>query len=150
MKHKLSTVVAIAISVLTVGVPTALADPAPAPDTLDRAAAAADLSGNVMPYLDAFERPAATQLQATAPDWFERASAIAVRNAATNRYVDASERPAAGLHVAASSPATISASGSDIAWGQIGLAFALGLLLAAGLGMAVRPTRRVDVVGHER
>jgi hypothetical protein len=79
-------------------------------------------------------------LQATAPDWFERFVAVAAQESAR----------ASGPGFATTLASTSSESGSDIAWGQMGLAFAIGSLLALGLGMAMRLTNRIDVVEHDR
>ena len=61
--------------------------------------------------------------------------------AATSRatpapYVDAFERPSP-TSIQASTP-TAEDSGSSMAWGQIAVSFVIGLLLAAGLMLAVR------------
>ena len=132
MKVTLS-LASILVAALAVGVPAALTDPGlngapemsstPTPDWFERAAAAAEQQGTVAPYVDAFERPVGA-VQVSAP------------------YVDAFERPApVSIHTTSSSLD----SGTDIAWGQIGIAFGIGLMLALGLMLAVRsrPSREV-------
>ena len=155
MKGTLSLVISILVAALAVAVPTAFADPGlngapemsstPTPDWFERAAAAAERQGAVAPYVDAFERPGVA-LQTSAPDWFERAAAADARDISAAPYVDAFERPAPVTTQTVSSSID---SGTDIAWGQIGLAFGLGLLLALGLSMAITLPRRAATVGHE-
>jgi len=119
MKVTLS-LVSILVAALAVAVPTASADPG--------------LNG-------------APEMSSTpAPDWFERAAAAAERQGAAAPYVDAFERPPA---VSAETTSSTIDSGAEIAWGQIGLAFGLGLLLALGLSMAITLPRRAATVGHE-
>ena len=152
MKGTLSLVISIMVAALAVAVP-AYADPglngapemssAPTSDWFERAAAAAGRQGTVAPYVDAFERPGMAALRTSAPDWFERAAAADARGISAAPYVDAFERPApVSISQTASSPLD---TGTDIAWGQIGVAFGIGLVLALGLILAVRsrPSREV-------
>jgi hypothetical protein len=161
MKGTLSLVISIVVAALGVAVPAAFADTGlngpsdvsstPTPDWFERAAAAAERRGAIAPYVDAFERPGMA-VQTSAPDWFERAAAAAARDISSAPYVDAFERSApvstqAAPYVDAferSTPVSTQAvsspldSGTDIAWGQIGIAFGIGLMLALGLVLAVR------------
>lgn len=133
MKGTLSLVISILVAALAVGVPAAFADPGlngapemsstPTPDWFERAAAAAERQGAVAPYVDAFERPDSA-VQVSAP------------------YVDAFERPPA---VSAETTSSTIDARAEIAWGQISIAFGVGLMLALGLMLAVRsrPTREV-------
>jgi hypothetical protein len=144
MKGTLSLVISIVVAALGVAVPAAFADTGLngppdvsstlTPDWFERAAAAAERRGAIAPYVDAFERPGMAG-QTSAPDWFERAAAAAARDISSAPYVDAFERSTPVSTQAASSPLD---SGTDIAWGQIGIAFGIGLMLALGLALAVR------------
>ena len=116
MRVKVSLITAIAVTALAVGVPAALADPG-----LDGAPKLVD----GVSYFHANELATTATSQATpAP------------------YVDAFERPPTSVQAPTS---TVEDSGSSIAWGQISLAFVIGLLLAVGLILAVRarPSRPV-------
>ncbi|HUG65743.1 MAG TPA: hypothetical protein VMK83_11040 [Gaiellaceae bacterium] len=142
MKGTLTLVSSIVVAALAVGAPAAFADPglngapemsSPTPDWFERAAAAGERNDAIGPYVDAFERPAIA-VQVPASDWFERSAAAALRDAAPAPYVDAFERP-----VVVTTPTTSSGeSSTSIAWGQIGIAFGVGLMLALGLMLAMR------------
>ncbi len=76
-------------------------------------------------------------VSAPAPDWFERAAAAAVRD---NREIVVDDR--FGLHPqSVPSPVTVTSSGREIEWPQLGIGFGIGLVLALGLYLAVRFTR---------
>ena len=110
MKTKLSLVIALAAIGVAVGVPAAFADPGlnGAPELVD-----------AVSYFHANELATAATSGATpAP------------------YVDAFERPVPTS--AQASTSTVGDSGSSIAWGQIALAFGIGLVLAIGLMAVVR------------
>ncbi|HEY6113374.1 MAG TPA: hypothetical protein VIV37_04655 [Gaiellaceae bacterium] len=101
-------------------------------------------------------------LQATAPDWFERAAAVAVQKSARARHSDSSETAAflaneratlvgqgsgsvvsdpVQLDPNEASPTVSVSSGSEIEWSQLGIGFGLGILLIAGLWLAMRMTK---------
>ena len=108
MKARLSIVSAIVVAALAVAVPAALAN-----HDLDGPAKPADaLGATSAPY--AVERPSAASVQASTSNLEE-----------------------SGSTVQASTP-TVEHSRSSIAWGQIALAFGVGLMLAIGLMTAVR------------
>jgi hypothetical protein len=122
MKARLSLVSAIAVTALAVAVPAALAN-----HDLDGAAKPVD----VVSDFRANELANAAALGTTsAPYAVERPSAASVQ--ASTSTVEES-----GSTVQASTP-TVAHSGSSIAWGQIALAFGVGLVLAIGLVAAVR------------
>jgi hypothetical protein len=110
MKTRISLIVAIAIVGLAVSVPAALAEGrlAGSPETVDAVA-----------YFHANELATAAQ-----------------SGNAVSTYRDAFERakPPVGQ---LSRPVTAD-DGTSIAWGQIGISFVIGLLLAVGLMLAVR------------
>ena len=136
MKGKLSFTAAVAFVALAVAAPAAVAEPGPPRDWFERAADAAIRTDGATPYVDAFERPdTANRGIEVAPDWFERAAAAAVRDAGAAPYADAFERPDPTSFQTASSAVE---SGTSIAWSQIGIAFAVGVLLALGLVTALR------------
>jgi len=114
MKARLSLVTAMAITGLAVAVPAAPADPG-----LDGAPKLAD----PVAYFHANELATA-----------------AASGASSAPYVDAFERPPTSVEASTS---TIEHSGSGMAWGQIALAFVIGLLLAVALMLAgrARPSR---------
>lgn len=110
MKSRLALIAAVAVTAFAFVVPAALADPGlnGAPELVD-----------AVSYFHANElATAATSSQAPAP------------------YVDAFERPVSTSGDA--TPSVIEDSGSSIAWGQVGLGFGLGIVLAIGLVAAVR------------
>ena len=125
-----------------------------APDAFERAvvsqraardAASLDAHGRVVPIGDA---PGSAQ--SPLPDAFERAITAEKRPAVTGHYRDAFERAdqTGGVSIVADSHDRVTpvatptgspvATGRDIEWPQIGIGFALGLLLALALGMALR------------
>jgi hypothetical protein len=110
MKARLSLVSAIAVTALAVSVPAAPADPG-----LDGAPKLAD----PVAYFHANELASAATSGATSAP-----------------YADAFERPSPTSVAAPTS--TVEDTGSSLAWGQISLAFVIGLLLAVGLMAAVR------------
>jgi hypothetical protein len=119
MKARLSLVSAIAVTALAVAVPAALAN-----HDLDGAAKPVDAVSDFR----ANELANAAALGTTsAPYAVERPSAASVQ--ASTSTVEES-----GL----TSTPTVEHSGSSIAWGQIALAFGVGLVLAIGLVAAVR------------
>jgi len=137
---KAKAILAVAITTLAITVPTAAASNA-APDWFERAAAAAGTNNDAIPsYLDAFERPGSSVVRhevPAAPDWIERAAISASQG--SQGYRDAAERPGAGvLGTATRTPVDSTDSGSTIAWSQLGIAFILGLALAAALVAAAR------------
>ena len=154
MTPKIALIIGIAATALAFGVPTGLAERQlvglAEPDGVayvyaNERATLAQQSDSRARHSDssataAFYANERATLQATAPDWFERFVAVAAQESAR----------ASGPGFATTLASTSSESGSDIAWGQMGLAFAIGILLALGLGMAMRLTNRIDVVEHDR
>ncbi len=131
MTAKFTLVVAVAVTALAVGAPSAfgqdrLADAhdrsvATAPDWFERAALAAQRNGSVV---------------STYPDSFERAALAAQRDNGLVAYSDGAQRVEP---TTASATAPI-AAGSDSAIDptQIGIGFGIGLLVFAGLLLATR------------
>jgi len=117
MKARLSLVTAIAVSAFAVAVPATLADPG-----LDGAPKLVD----AVSYFHANELATAAASEST-----------------STPYVDAFERPTP-TDIQSSTP-TVDDPGSSIAWGQIAVAFGLGLALAIGLmaALRLRPSRPV-------
>lgn len=110
MRTRLSLIAALAVISLAVGVPAAFADPGlnGAPELVD-----------AVSYFHANELATA-----------------AASGATPTPYVDAFERPVPTS--AQASTSTVRDSASSIAWGQIALAFGVGLVLAIGLMAVVR------------
>ena len=136
MKGKLSLTAAVTVVALSVAAPAALAEPGPSSDWFDRTVATDIRDAGATPYVDAFERPDTSRIASeAAPDWFERAAAAVVRDARATPYVDAFERPE--VTPSESSP-PVAESGSDRAWLDLGIAFAIGLALALGLVAVAR------------
>jgi hypothetical protein len=138
MKTRLSLVTAIAVTALGVVVPAAVADSAPKLADAVRYFRANELataaaSATSAPSVDTFQRPVN-----------ELGTAATTSGATSAPSVDTLERP-----VPTSGQASTSAtgdSGSSIAWGQISLAFGVGLVLALGLMAVVRFRPRRPVV----
>jgi hypothetical protein len=131
MKGKLSLTAVVAVAALAVAAPAAPAETGPPRDWFERAAHAAILDAGATPYVDAFQRPGTVNRGLeVAPDWFERAAGAAIRGASPTPYVDASERREV-------------TSVSSTTWLEVGIAFAIGLMLALGLValMRFRPSR---------
>lgn len=135
MKAKLSFIAAVAITALAVGVPAAFAEGrlAGAPKSTDGVA-----------YFRANELATAAASGLDGVAYFranELATAAQSGSTTVASYRDAAER---AVPQPQSSPVTPTIdSASDIEWGQIGIAFGVGLLLALGLTAALRfrPTR---------
>lgn len=117
--------------------------------------------GQTLP--DAFERTAGASTGATSQDAFERAataapgstapSSDAVLRAVANRsglatgaaIGDHHERGTLAI-TAPVAPLSASSSDSDVAWSQIGIGLALGLVIALGLVLAMRVARPRELV----
>jgi hypothetical protein len=119
MKARLTLVVAVALGAFAATVPSALAEGrlAGSPERID-----------AVTYFHANEL--ATAAQSGGID--------------LGSYRDAGERAATALFVSAAAP-TADSNQNSVEWGQIGIAFGVGLLLALGLAAAVRfrPTRAI-------
>ena len=119
MKTRLTLAVAVALGAFAVTAPSALAEGrlAGSPERI-----------NAVAYFHANELATAAQSGDTG----------------VASYRDAAERPASHLFVSAAAPTTDSGE-SSVEWGQVGIAFGVGLLLALGLVAAVRlrPTRAI-------
>jgi hypothetical protein len=122
MRARLSLVGAIAVTALAVGVPAALAN-----HDLDGASKPVD----AVSYFRANELATAAASGAISePYAVERPSAASVQaSTSTAEESESTGQP---------SKPTVEHSGSSIAWGQIALAFGVGLVLAIGLMTAVR------------
>ena len=139
MTPKISLVTAVAATALAFGVPAAWgAQPS---DAVERAALAgerAQQAGQVATYPDAFQRAVAAGPQAGMRDAHETSStrprqALLAQGARdSHQRVDLPGSPVV-------SPAV--SSGRDADWPQIGIGFALGILLSILLGTALRATR---------
>jgi len=148
MTRKLSITTAVAVAALSVGAPAAfgavhaggeaapvLAQPDPMiEDGFAQAVAQVSTAG----YRDAHERGVATNpVQSSVTgyrDAFERGSAnLAQSN--VPQYRDSFERTDLPR---GSVPVSVTTSGRDIEWPQIGFGLGIGLLLALGLGLIMR------------
>jgi hypothetical protein len=138
MSPKISLTTAVAAAALVFGVPAAFGQ---GPDAFERAVNAREQSslGQVASYRDAFERAALAGVRGPAavssyPDAFERA---ALGGSTVSVVSDSHDRMASPPTPAVQPIST----GRDVEWPQIGIGFAIGVLLALGLGMALRLTR---------
>ncbi len=127
MTAKFSLVVAVAVTVLAVGAPSAFGQNrldrsvATAPDWFERAALAAQRNDSVV---------------STSPDWFERAALAAQRGNGLVAYADGAQRVEPTTAPAAAPIAADTDSAIDPT--QIGIGFGIGLLVFAGLLLATR------------
>jgi hypothetical protein len=127
MKARLSFTIAVAITALAVAVPTAFAE--------GRITGSLESAG--VTYFDANEQATSSGMDAI--EYFRANElATAARSGGTDAttYRDGAER-AVPLVVSAPVASTVD-SGRDIEWGQIAVAFGIGLLLALGLATALR------------
>lgn len=112
------------------------------PDAFERAVNAATQTSNAGVYLDAFERAmnaaAHTSNVSVYQDAFQRALNNRISSLPTAIPGDHHERFEA---LGTPSPASISSSGSDIEWPQVGVGFGMGALLALGLVLTLRLVR---------
>jgi hypothetical protein len=146
MTPKISLIIGIAATALAIGVPTAFGE--------GRLAGSPEPDGVAFFYAN--ER--ATLAQQSVPTGVSRPDSHDIIRQADNGYIDASDRarrintvvPTAYLDVfERSAPpkgsptvSTESAgSGSELDWSQLGIGFGVGLLLAAGLYLAMRMTK---------
>jgi len=149
MTRKLSVVTAVGVAALSFGAPAAfgavhaggeaaavLAQPNPVigyGDAHERGFATNPAQSNVTEYRDSFERTAIHSQQNTP---------LATSSNVSN-YRDAFERAAPPESV----PVSVTTSGNDIEWPQIGVGLGIGLLLALGLGLIMR-TAHVRPFAH--
>ena len=112
------------------------------PDAVERAVNAANRTSNVSIYPDAVERAvnAATHTSTVSvyPDAFERALNTRISSLPTTIPGDNHDRIEA---LDTPSPVSVSSSGRDVEWPQIGIGFGMGALLALGLVLTLRLVR---------
>jgi hypothetical protein len=148
MTSKITLIIGVAVSALAFGVPTALGE--------------GRLAGSLEPTLaqpdpmieDGFAQAVAAKKALSSPIVSERIGepqslkAERARSeglnrvyglgefAVTNGYVDAHER--AVPPTSSTTPVSVTTSGRDVEWPQIGVGFGIGMLLLLGLGLAMR------------
>lgn len=156
--NRMSRITAIAATALLAAVPAAWAQTGPdaferavvpqtstSQDAFERAAAAGEPTPGSAVHADAFERAAArgesgiSLTRVTASDAFERALGNRTATLAQPGLRDQHERSALG----AATPILAAGPESGVEWQQIGAGFALGIVLAAGLALALGLRPRV-------
>jgi len=165
MTRKLSVMTAVGVAALSFGAPAAfggvhaggeaaavLAQPNPVigyGDAHERGLATNPAQSSLTGYRDAFQRGSANLAQSNVPEYsdsFERTaihSQLATDSNVSN-YRDSFERTDLPR---GSVPVSVTTSGSDIEWPQIGVGLGIGLLLALGLGLIMR-TAHVRPFAH--
>jgi hypothetical protein len=141
MTRKLSLAAVVATAALAV-TPSAFGQ---GPDAFERAVNAklnaTPRTSNVAIYPDAFQRAVTAETRSRVDrysDAFMRALGNRASVLPTTMPGDHHERTAA---LSAPSPTSVSPSGSDLQWPQIGIGFGVGALLALGLMLTVRFAR---------
>ena len=161
MTRKLSVVTAVGVAALGFGAPAAfgavhaggeaaavLAQPNPVivyADAHERGLATNLAQSNVTKYRDSFERTAIHSQQNTPLAPSSNVSNYRPLGTSSNVsiYRDAFERAVPPESV----PVSVTTSGNDIEWPQIGVGLGIGLLLALGLGLIMR-TAHVRPFAH--
>lgn len=155
---RMSRITVIAATALLAAVPAAWAQTGPdaferavvpqtstGQDAFERAAAAGQGTPAIAVHADAFERAAARResgvelRRVVAGDAFERALDARTISLAQSGLRDQHERSALGP----AAPVLTAGAESGVEWQQIGAGFALGIVLAAGLALALRLRPRV-------
>jgi hypothetical protein len=149
MTRKLSVITAVGVAALSFGAPVAfggvhaggeaapvLAQPNP---MIEDGFAQAVAQASIIGYRDAHERGLATNPAQSSltgyRDAFERGSATTLAQSNVSQYRDSFERTDLPR---GSVPVSVTTSGRDIEWPQIGVGLGFGLLLALGLGLIMR------------
>jgi len=150
--NRMSRITVIAATALLAAVPAAWAQTGPdaferaavaqtstSKDAFERAAAAGQRMPGIAVHADAFERAArgasGFELTRVAPgDAFERALDARTASLAQSGLRDQHERSALGP----AAPVLTAGAERGVEWQQIGAGFALGIVLAAGLALALR------------
>jgi len=156
--NRMSRITAIAATALLAAVPAAWAQTGPdaferavvpqtstSQDAFERAAAAGQGTPAVTVHADAFERAARGEsgielTRVAAGDAFERALGAQTASLAQSGLRDQHERSALG---ATATPTLAAGAESGVEWQQIAAGFALGIVLAAGLALALRMRPRM-------
>ena len=142
MTLKTSLITAAVSSALVLGVPAGWGQGQSgtvSSDAGERAVLAREISSRLdaKVYGNAFEQAPAYRPASSVGDHFLASDARYQRLALGSAIGDSHDR----IAPEAPTPGPVTSSGRDIEWPQIGIGFAVGLLLALALGMALRSTR---------
>jgi hypothetical protein len=146
MTPKISLIIGVAVTALAFGVPTAFGEGrlagSPEPDGVSFFYANERATLAAQPISTTVSRPDSHDIIRQADNGYIDASdrARRINTVVPTAYLDAHERsapPKGSPRVSTESPS----SGSEFDWAQLGIGFGLGLLLAAGLFLAMRMTK---------